>query len=218
MNAFRFPALSFVLLMTTFAPAGAAPAAARAKAAPAAAAVTLNPGDKAPDFTLVDTDGVTHSLSRYLADGKIVVLEWFDPDCPFILKHHKLDQTMVDIYAYMKPKGTVWLAINSGAPGKPGSDPKRNRAAHEEYAMTFPILLDGTGAVGRSYGARTTPHMFVIGKDGKVAYNGAVDDDASPTGRGKRNYIISAIRAVIDGRPVREPVTEPYGCSVKYAD
>ena len=186
--------------------------------ATAAAATGVAPGDVAPDFTLKDTDGVEHSLSQYLADGKIVVLEWFNPDCPFIVKHHKLNRTMNDTYAVLQHKGMVWLAINSGAAGKQGAGLERNRKAREEYEMPFPLLLDETGAVGRAYGAKTTPHMFVIDKDGKIAYSGAIDNDSSPTQVGERNYVISALRSVMDGRPVPEPSTKPYGCSVKYAN
>lgn len=196
----------------------AAKAAAPAAGAATATAAGVKPGDKAPDFKLKDTDGVEHSLAQYLADGKIVVLEWFNPDCPFIIKHHKLNRTMNETNATLAHKGMVWLAINSGAPGKQGAGLERNRKAREEYEMPFPLLLDESGVVGRAYGAKTTPHMFVIGKDGLVAYAGAIDDDASPTTPGKRNYVISALRAVMDGRAVPEAATKPYGCSVKYAD
>lgn len=214
MTANRFLALTFALLLA--APALAADAPAAAPAAPAAAVTTLAPGDKAPDFTLTDTAGVSHSLSKYLADGKVVVLEWFNPDCPFIIKHHKLNKTMNETFAFMGHKGVVWLAVNSSAAGKQGAGLERNQAAHKEYEMSFPILMDEAGKVGRAYGAKTTPHMFIIGKDGKVAYTGAIDDDASPTQCGQRNYVISGLRAVLEGRPVPEPSTKPYGCSVKY--
>lgn len=214
MTANRFLALTFALLLA--APALAADAPAAAPAAPAAAVATLSPGDKAPDFTLTDTAGVSHSLAKYLADGKVVVLEWFNPDCPFIIKHHKLNKTMNETFAFMGHKGVVWLAVNSSAAGKQGAGLERNQAAHKEYEMSFPILMDEAGKVGRAYGAKTTPHMFIIGKDGKVVYTGAIDDDASPTQCGQRNYVISALRAVLEGRPVPEPSTKPYGCSVKY--
>lgn len=212
MTATRCLALALVLLLAAQALAADAPAASTAPA-PAAA---LSPGDKAPDFTLTDTDGAQHSLAKYLADGKVVVLEWFNPDCPFIIKHHKLNKTMNETFAFMGAKGVVWLAINSSAAGKQGAGLERNQAAHKEYEMTFPILMDESGKVGRAYGAKTTPHMFIIGRDGKVAYTGAIDDDPSPTQCGQRNYVISALRAVLEGRPVPEPSTKPYGCSVKY--
>jgi peroxiredoxin len=218
MTANRFLALTFTLLLAVPAFCADAPAAAPAAPAAPAAAPTLAPGDKAPDFTLTDTAGVSHSLSKYLADGKIVVLEWFNPDCPFIIKHHKLNKTMNETFAYMTHEGVVWLAINSSAAGKQGAGLERNQAAHKEYEMTFPILMDESGKVGRAYGAKTTPHMFIIGKDGKLFYSGAIDDDPSPTQAGQRNYIISALRAALEGRPAPEPTTKPYGCSVKYAN
>lgn len=211
MKTVRFATLALVAALLVPALAAAA-----GPAAPAAAGV--KPGDIAPDFKLKDTAGVEHTLSQYLKDGKIVVLEWFNPDCPFIIKHHKLNRTMNETYANLAHKGMVWLAINSGAAGKQGAGLERNQKAVAEYEMPFPLLLDENGATGRAYGAKTTPHMFVIGKDGKVAYAGAIDDDPSPTVPGKRNYVISALRAVMDGRDVPEPATKPYGCSVKYAD
>ncbi len=221
MTPTRLIALTFALLLSVPALAADAPAPAKPEAvkpAPVAAVATLNPGDMAPDFTLTDIDGVQHSLSKYLADGKIVVLEWFNPDCPFIIKHHKLNTTMNDTFGYFASRGVVWLAINSSAAGKQGAGLERNQAAHKEYGMIFPILMDESGKVGRAYGAKTTPHMFVIGKDGKVVYTGAIDDDPSPTVRGQRNHVINALRAALEGRPAPEPSTKPYGCSVKYAN
>ena len=187
-------------------------------AAPQAKTPVAAVGEKAPDFKLTDTAGVEHTLAQYLADGKVVVLEWFNPDCPFIIKHHKTNRTMDETYAMLKHKGVVWLAINSGAAGKQGAGLERNRKAHEEYGMSFPVLMDESGAVGRAYGAKTTPHMFIVGRDGKLVYSGAIDNDPSPTDCGTRNYVISALRGVFDGRAVPEPVTKPYGCSVKYAN
>ena len=211
-------ARTLAVLALAAVPAFAPAAPAAGDATPAPAATGVKPGDMAPDFTLKDINGVEHSLAKYLADGKIVVLEWFNPDCPFIVKHHKLNRTMNDTYATLGHKGMVWLAINSGAPGKQGAGLERNQKAHAEYEMPFPLLLDEAGTVGRAYGAKTTPHMFVIGKDGKVAYTGAIDDDNSPTVPGKRNHVITALRALFDGREVPEPDTKPYGCSVKYAN
>lgn len=219
MNSTRKALSVLVLTLAPVLAFAASPAAKDAAPAPAAAATAgVKPGDVAPDFTLKDLDGVEHTLSKYLADGKIVVIEWFNPDCPFIVKHHKLNRTMTDTYATLTHKGMVWLAVNSGAPGKQGAGLERNRKAYAEFEMPFPLLLDESGQVGRAYGAKTTPHMFIVGKDGKVAYTGAIDDDNSPTVPGKRNYVISALRALMDGREVPEPVTKPYGCSVKYAD
>jgi peroxiredoxin len=165
-------ALIVLSLSAGLAFAATPPAAKEAPALTPAAAAGVVPGDVAPSFTLKDTNGVEHTLAQYLADGKIVVLEWFNPDCPFIVKHHQLNRTMNETFMTLQHKGMVWLAINSGAPGKQGAGLERNKKAHTDYEMLFPILLDESGTVGRAYGAKTTPHMFVIGKDGKVAYSG----------------------------------------------
>jgi len=185
-------------------------------AAPALAA--LAPGAKAPDFELVDTAGNRHSLKQYLAEGRVVVLEWFNPDCPFIVKHHKLHRTMDTTFAAVKDQGVVWLAINSGAAGKSGHGLERNAKAVEEFGLTFPVLLDPAGTTGRAYEARNTPTMFVIGRDGVIAYAGAIDDDAGPQNLGKTNHVAAALAAVLAGGKPAVAETKPYGCSVKYAD
>lgn len=185
-------------------------------AVPALAA--LAPGAKAPDFDLVDTAGHHHSLQKYLAEGQVVVLEWFNPDCPFIVKHHKLHRTMDATFAAVKERGVVWLAVNSSAAGKSGHGAERNAKAVEEFGMTFPVLLDPTGATGKAYEARNTPTVFVIGRDGLVAYAGAIDDDPSPQVAGKTNHVAAALAAVLDGGKPAVAETKPYGCSVKYAD
>lgn len=174
------------------------------------------PGDKAPDFTLKDTEGNSHSLETYLKDGKIVVLEWFNPDCPFIIKHHKRNMTMNKTFDKVKDKGVVWLAINSGGPGKQGYGKERSRRAREEYKMPFPVLLDVSGEVGHSFGAKTTPHMFIITPDGVVAYAGAIDDNPSVDKMGKTNHVAAALNSLLKGEKVKVAETKPYGCSVKY--
>ncbi|HOX24834.1 MAG TPA: thioredoxin family protein [Candidatus Krumholzibacteria bacterium] len=184
----------------------------------AAALAGVVPGDKAPDFVLPDLDGKEHSLDEYLDQGKIVVLEWFNPDCPFIKKHHLQAHTMNETYERFRDKGVVWLAINSGAEGKQGAGRERNLQAREDYDLAFPLLLDPAGTVGQSYGAKTTPHMFVIKADGTIAYTGAIDDDNSAGTFGKTNHVAEALSAVLAGEPVAQPETRPYGCSVKYAD
>ena len=176
------------------------------------------PGDQAPDFTLTDTAGQTHTLSALLADGKTVVLEWFNPDCPFIVKHHKTFKTMNETFAAVEDQGVVWLAVNSNAAGKQGAGLERNQKAVTEYSLPFPLLMDPDGSVGKAYGARTTPHMFVITAKGTVAYTGAIDDDRSADTLGKQNYVAAALADVLAGRPVATPESKPYGCSVKYAD
>ncbi len=184
--------------------------------APLAMAGAL-PGEEAPAFTLQDTEGNDHSLTDYLAEGKTVVLEWFNPDCPFIVKHHKNHRTMNEAFAKVKDHDVVWLAVNSSAEGKQGYGLERNQKAVKEYQIPFPVLLDPAGKVGRLYGAKTTPHMFIITRDGKVAYNGAIDDNRSPTELGETNHVLHALNDLMQGEKVRIPETKPYGCSVKYA-
>jgi peroxiredoxin len=228
MTRIRFVPLALLILLlpalaaagTPAAPAAAAATPAVAPAAPVSPVVPagLRPGDKAPDFELTDTAGVKHTLAQYQAAGKIVVLEWFNPDCPFILKHHKLNHSMNETYAAVRGDDLVWLAINSSAPGKQGAGLERNQTAVREYELPFPVLLDESGVTGHAYGAKTTPHMFVIDSHGKVAYVGAIDDDPSPTQLGAVNYVKAAVAAVRAGQPVAEPATKPYGCGVKYAN
>ena len=176
----------------------------------------VEPGQDAPPFTLEDTAGHEHDLAAYLAQGKIVVLEWFNPDCPFIVKHHKNHKTMNETFAQVKDQGVVWLAINSGAQGKQGHGLERNQKAVADYKIPFPVLLDPTGRVGQAYGAKTTPHMFVITPDGKVAYTGAIDDDRSAGSPGQTNHVLAALNDILQKRPVQVNSTRPYGCSVKY--
>ena len=182
-----------------------------------AAVAALEPGDEAPGFTLTDTEGTEHTLQTYLDDGQTVVLEWFNPDCPFIKKHHANHQTMNETFAAVKDADVVWLAINSSAKGNEGNGLERNQKAVQEYKMPFPVLLDESGDVGRAYGAKTTPHMFIITADGVVAYNGAIDDDRSADKPGETNYVAVALEEIGSGKAVSTPATQPYGCSVKYA-
>ena len=176
-------------------------------------------GKSAPDFTLKDLDG--HEVSLASFRGKIVVLEWFNPGCPFVKASH----TKGSLKGAAKKhagQGVVWLAINSSAQGKQGSDPAANRDAARTYNLEHPILRDETGSVGHAYGATNTPNMFVIDKNGVLVYAGAIDN--SPDGEGEAptsgsllNYVDAALDDLAAGRPVKMPVTKPYGCSVKYA-
>lgn len=131
-------------------------------------------GEAAPTFTLPDLDGNSISLADYA--GKTVVLEWFNPDCPFVVYAHGDDGPLANLAREQSEAGIVWLAINSGAEGKQGHGAERNRKAREDWKLDHPILLDENGAVGQTYGAKTTPQMFVIDPDGKIAYAGAVDN------------------------------------------
>jgi len=188
-----------------------------------AAATTAAPGSAkigspAPDFELPDTDGNKVRLSSHR--GKPVVLEWFNPECPFVKKSHGKG-SLVDTAARQIQAGVTWLAINSGAPGKQGHGVEKNRAARASFSMNHPVLLDEEGIVGKAYGASRTPHMFVIDEKGVLVYAGAVDN--SPDGEGESpsdgrlvNYVDAAIADLRAGRPVATPETEAYGCSVKY--
>lgn len=179
----------------------------------------VQPGDMAPAFTLTDTDGKTVKLADLLADKdtKAVVIEWFNPGCPFIVKHHKTNTTFADLYKEFNTKGVKFVAINSSAVGQEGHGKELNAKMKKEWNIEYPILLDESGATGKAYGAKTTPHCFVIGKDGKVAYNGAIDNDTSVAKAGSKNFVKNALDETIKGTNVTEASNKPYGCSVKYS-
>ena len=160
-------------------------------------------GKPAPDFALRDCFGKTFKLSDY--KGKIVVLEWVNQFCP-VSKGKHANKTMQKTYAKYAREGVVWLGIDSTST----LDVEKNRVYAAEMALAFPLLNDPDGEVGLTYGARTTPHMYVIDKSGKLVYNGAIDD------KGQRNYVAEAIEAVANGSAVAKSRTQPYGCSVKY--
>lgn len=207
--------LFVVVLATAAAPALAAPGPSKSEAAaPAKAEV----GKPAPDFTLKSLDGKEVKLSSF--KGKTVVLEWFNPGCPYVKRSHGVG-SLVDTAQRHTKAGVVWLAINSGAAGKQGADPKDNVEAAKAWKLEHPILLDATGTVGKSYGATNTPHMFVIDKTGKLVYAGAIDN--SPDGEGKSpadgklvNYVDAALEDLAANRAVRTATTKAYGCGVKY--
>ena len=176
----------------------------------------VNIGDAAPAFELKDTDGNTVKLADF--KGKIVVLEWFNPQCPYVIKHHKAHTTMVDTANKFKDKGVVWLAINSGAPGKEGAGQEASAAAKKEWKVPFPVLLDESGKTGKAYGSKNTPGMFVIDGAGKLAYMGAIDNDDSPGKLGSINYVDQAVTQLLAKETVSTPVTKPYGCGIKFAN
>jgi len=174
--------------------------------------------EPAPAFTLTDYSGGSHSLEDY--KGKLVVLEWVNFDCPFVKKHYKPNnmQTLQKKYA---DKGVVWLSINSSAKGKQGHfDPRTIKARIKKHnAVPTAYLVDADGTVGKRYGARTTPHMYVINKDGVLIYAGAIDDKPSTKVddvEGATNYVAAALDAAQEGKPVTVKATQSYGCSVKY--
>jgi peroxiredoxin len=174
--------------------------------------------EPAPDFTLKDLDGKTVKLSDF--KGKTVVLEWFNPGCPFVRASHTKG-SLVDTAKRHTQKGVVWLAINSGAPGKQGHGAEMNREAKKMFALEHPVLLDESGQVGRAYGATNTPHMYVIDKTGQLVYRGAIDNSpdgerGSPQGGKLINYVDAALEDLAAGRPVKVPQTKAYGCGVKY--
>lgn len=175
-------------------------------------------GRPAPDFTLTDLNGAEFTLSEALAEEGVnaVVIEWFNPDCPFVQKHHKHNQTMARLAAQFEERGVRWIAINSAAEGAQGAGIKRNKSAATECGIRYPILLDTYGEVGKLYEARTTPQMFVIDGDGVLVYSGAIDDNESMRKLGEVNYVEAALTATLAGKAVETPVTKPYGCSVKY--
>ncbi len=178
------------------------------------------PGALAPAFTLVATDGREVSLADYR--GRMIVLEWLNYDCPFVGKHYG-GGAMQALQAEAAADSVVWLSIVSSAPGEQGHSPPAEMDARtaEEGGRQLATLLDPDGAVGRRYGALTTPHMFVIDASGRVVYNGAIDDQPSAdaaTLAGARNYVREALAAVAAGRAPETMRTQPYGCSVKYAD
>lgn len=173
-------------------------------------------GQPAPNFELPDLDGKKHSLEKLREGGYVVVLEWFNADCPFVVKHHQHHQTMKETYKEFKDKKVRWVAINSAAPGGQGHGIERNKRAHREWEMQYPILIDEPGTVGRAYGARTTPHMYIISAEGVLIYNGAIDNNRSARELGDINYVQKALKEHFNGDTVEIPETRPYGCSVKY--
>lgn len=179
---------------------------AAAKDAPAAEVAEV--GKAAPEFSLTDEAGKVHKLSDY--KGKIVVLEWTCATCPFVVRHYE-DKTMSKTHE-QGGEDVVWLSVNSSHFAKADED----AAWKKKEGFSYPVLQDPSGDVGRLYGARTTPHMYVVDKEGKLAYNGAIDDNPRGKNESPKNYVLDAINALKEGKPVETSSTKPYGCSVKY--
>jgi peroxiredoxin len=187
-------------------------------AASPALAADATIGEAAPAFTLTDTAGVTHNLSDFA--GKTVVLEWTNHDCPFVKKHYN-GENMQRQQADATGDGVVWLVVNSSAPGKQGhvSAAQADQIQADWKAQQTAYLFDTDGTVGTAYGAKTTPHMYIIDPDGVLRYNGAIDSIPSANVADiekAEQYVEIALAELAEGKPVSRPLTQPYGCSVKY--
>lgn len=175
-------------------------------------------GSLAPLFSAIDAKGKTHALADY--QGKLIVLEWFNPECPFVKKHYGSGnmQKLQEEYA---GKGVAWLTINSSAKGKEGNlTPEAATKLIADWKMDHTtLLLDEDGKVGQAYGAKNTPHMFVLSYPGESIYQGAIDSKATPNAAdiaGATNYVKAALDEELAGKPISNASTKPYGCSVKY--
>ena len=175
-------------------------------------------GQPAPDFSVTDTNGRTQALSALR--GHFVVLEWFNPECPFVRKHYG-SGNMQALQKEETAKSVVWLSVDSAAPGKQGhvTPEQANAFMHAQDGAPTAIVLDPAGTLGHRYGARTTPHLFVIDPKGALLYNGAIDDTPSTDPSDvatATNYVRQALTEATAGKPVSVPTSQPYGCSVKY--
>jgi peroxiredoxin len=175
-------------------------------------------GSTAPDISATDSKGKTQTLSQY--KGKYVVLEWFNPECPFVKKHYG-SGNMQKLQEEFTGKGVVWLTIDSNAPGLEGNltAEQANQRIAEWKAHSTAFLLDPDGKAGRTYAAKNTPHMFVINPEGKIVYEGAIDSKATANPAdiaSSNNYVKTALDESLAGKTVTTPSSRPYGCSVKY--
>ena len=186
----------------------------------ALSAFAVKVGDQAPDFTGTDSHGQMHKLSDY--HGKFVVLEWHNNGCPFTKKHYE-SGNMQKLQQEWTGKGVIWLTVISSSPGSQGyvTADQENEYLQKMHAVPTAALLDPKGDIGHLYGAKTTPHMFVLNPQGQIIYNGAIDDkpttDPSDV-NGANNYVSEALQEAMSGKAVAVATTRPYGCSVKYAD
>ena len=183
-----------------------------------AAHAGVSVGQPAPDFTGIDSNGNQHTLSQY--KGKTVVLEWTNHDCPYVKKHYN-SGNMQTLQKQATADGVVWLSIISSSPGKQGhvSGGKANDLTRSRNAAPTAVILDESSAIGRLYGAKTTPHMYIIDKTGQLVYMGGIDsipssDEADIAGA--KNYVRAALDAMTAGKTIEDSITRPYGCSVKY--
>ena len=182
------------------------------------AAAAIN-GQLAPGFTGTDASGRTVRLADF--KGKTVVIEWNNPGCPFVQKHYN-SGNMQKTQAAARADGAVWLTVNSGAPGQQGHMNGAEATAFLRSTKSTPAayLIDPKGDIGHLYGARTTPHMYVIDRTGKLVYQGGIDDKptANPADiKTANNMVLAALGDLKAGRPVARPEARAYGCTVKYA-
>ncbi len=189
-------------------------------ALPALAATTAVVGQPAPAFSVTDSSGKAVSLAEF--KGKTVVLEWVNPGCPYVRKHYD-SANMQTTQKGATDKGVVWLAVNSTAQGHYDYKKPADMAAwmQSQKASATRTLMDSDGKIGKAYGARTTPHMYVVDAMGTLAYAGGIDDtpSANPADvKTAKNHVNAALGDVLAGKPVAQAVTRPYGCSVKYSD
>lgn len=185
-----------------------------------ASALALKPGDAAPGFKGVDSHGKTETLAQYR--GKYVVLEWTNRDCPYTQKHYA-SGNMEGLQKQWTAKGVVWLTVISSAQGQQGfaTPAVENAYLAKMDASPTAVILDPSGAIGRLYDAKTTPDMFVIDPQGKVVYEGAIDDQPTPDPAsllGATNFVSAALQESMAGQAVKTAVTRPYGCAVKYGN
>ena len=184
----------------------------------ALAHASVSVGQPAPAFKVKDTNGKEQSLAAF--KGKFVVLEWVNPGCPFVQKHYETSN-MQSTQKAADAKGVVWLTVSSTAPDQ-GDYVKPTALSSwlkEKGAAPTATLMDEDGKIGKAYGARTTPHMYIINPEGKLVYAGAIDSKATARKddvKSATNYVTAALNEAIAGKPVSKATSEPYGCSIKY--
>lgn len=175
-------------------------------------------GAAAPDFSVADATGKMQKLSDY--KGKLVVLEWYNKDCPYVRKHYDV-KNMQQIQQEAVQKGAVWLTVVSSAKGKQGHQTNQEALANfkKEGMNSTALLLDESGQMGKAYAAKTTPHMYLIDEKGVLRYNGAIDSNDSADSKTiatSENYVVAALNSLQKGEKIAMETTKPYGCSVKY--
>ncbi len=183
-------------------------------------AFALTTGEQAPDFTLPGLNPKMKNVKLSDFKGKIVVLEWLNHGCPFVRKHYD-SGNMQSLQTKFTGQNVIWLSIVSSAPGKQGHVDEKAalKEKMDNKSAATDILLDPAGKVGMLYGAKTTPHMFIIDKEGKLAYQGAIDDHADTDKNSipaSKNFVVTAMEEVMAGKKVTAHTTKSYGCSVKY--